>query len=76
MRFEVTLISGIGIGVFMDAPRYIKGCKTLGEAKAKAEAMYPQACGVWQKDKEMPDNWVKRNGGITQLWLTRGRRRR
>ena len=76
MRFQVRLISGMGIGVVMDAPRYLVGCKTLGEAKERAEAMYPQAGGTWQKDKDVPDNWVKRNGGVTQLWLTRGRRRR
>ena len=43
MRFQVRLISGMGIGVVMDAPRYLVGCKTLGEAKERAEAMYPQA---------------------------------
>ena len=44
MRFQVRLISGMGIGVVMDVPRYLVNCKTLGEAKERAEAMYPQAC--------------------------------
>ena len=76
MRFQVRLISGMGIGVVMEVPKCLVNCKTLGEAQERADALYPQACGEWRKDKEMADNWLKRNGGITELWLTRGRRRR
>ena len=76
MRFQVRLISGTGFGTVLDAPRYLIGMKTLGEAKERAEAMYPQACGAWKKDPDNADVWVKRNSGATELWLFRGRRRR
>jgi len=70
------LISHAPFGAVLDAPRYLIGMKTLREAKERAEEMYPQVCGTWQKDKDNVDTWVKRNGGQTELWLFRGRRRR
>ena len=82
MRFQVRLISGIGIGVVMESPRYLSGMKTLREAKERAEAMYPQAVGTWKRDPDNTDSWVKRGShssydrGATELWLFRGRRRK